>query len=55
MWIALALPLLVLPALLAFSRFEQAMLTAPRAPAAPVPAARHDGEPTTGSRTVSAG
>lgn len=30
MWIALVLPLLVLPALLAFSRFEQVMLTAPR-------------------------
>lgn len=29
-WIALVLPLLVLPALLAFSRFEQVMLTAPR-------------------------
>lgn len=29
-WIALVMPLLVLPALLAFSRFEQVMLTAPR-------------------------
>lgn len=27
MWLALVLPLLALPALLAFSRFEQVMLT----------------------------
>jgi hypothetical protein len=44
MWLALVLPLLVLPALIVFSRFEQRMLrggapaVAPAAPAAPVAA-----------------
>lgn len=50
MWIALVLPLLVLPALLAFSRFEQVMLTAPRVrEVAPSPASAR---PTDG-RTLS--
>ena len=55
MWIALALPLLMLPALLAFSRFEQVMLTAPRVIGTPAPADTRDGEPAAGQRAVRAG
>jgi hypothetical protein len=34
MWLALVLPLLVLPALVGFSRFEQRMMGGPGAPGA---------------------